>query len=397
MRQNQPARLKTKRKQMLMPDVSTMYNLDNLFQPFSCGSLDLANRIVLAPMTRMFSPGNIPGDDVAAYYRRRAENGVGLIVTEGTWINCAGAGNIPDVPNFHGDQALAGWKRVADEVHAAGGKIAPQLWHTGLCAWEGGETVEMLSTSDISHKKSPSGYAAAGKQVKEGMTGTEVEHLIEAYGEGAADAKRLGFDAIEIHAAHGYLVDQFFWGETNKRSDRWGGKTLAERATFGADLVRACRAAVGPDFPILFRFSQWKLQDYSARLTSDPAELEAMLGVLVDAGVDIFHASQRRFWEPEFEGSPLNLAGWTKKLSGKPSITVGSVGLELDFLQTFGAKQDDGAIRFDQLMEMFDRGDFDLVAIGRVLLADPDWLNKIRDGRLEELKPYSAEAMKTLY
>ena len=382
---------------MLMSEVSILYNHDNLFQPFSSGSLQMANRIVLARMTRMFSPENIPGENVAAYYRRRAENGVGLIVTEGSWINCPGAGDIPDVPNFHGEQALAGWKHVVDEVHAAGGKIAPQLWHTGLCAWAGGETVDALANSDISHKRSPSGYAAPGKQLKEGLTEAEVQRLIDAYGEGAADAKRLGCDAIEIHAAHGYLIDQFFWGETNKRTDRWGGKTLAERATFGADLVRACRASVGPDFPIIFRFSQWKLQDYNARLTSNPAELEAMLGVLVDAGVDIFHASQRRFWETEFEDSPLNLAGWTKKLSGKPSITVGSVGLELDFLETFGARRDEGAIRFDQLMKMFDRGDFDMVAIGRVLLADPHWLEKVRNGRLKELKPYSAEAMKTLY
>ena len=382
---------------MLMSEVSILYNLDNLFQPFSCGSLEIANRIVLAPMTRMFSPENIPGENVAAYYRRRGENGGGPILTVGSWINCPGAGDIPDVPNFHGEQALAGWKHVVDEVHAAGGKIAPQLWHTGLCAWAGGETVDALANSDISHKRSPSGYAAPGKQLKEGLTEAEVQRLIDAYGEGAADAKRLGCDAIEIHAAHGYLIDQFFWGETNKRTDRWGGKTLAERATFGADLVRACRASVGPDFPIIFRFSQWKLQDYNARLTSNPAELEAMLGVLVDAGVDIFHASQRRFWETEFEDSPLNLAGWTKKLSGKPSITVGSVGLELDFLETFGARRDEGAIRFDQLMKMFDRGDFDMVAIGRVLLADPHWLEKVRNGRLKELKPYSAEAMKTLY
>lgn len=380
-----------------MIEAPTRANLDNLFQPFSCGSLTTANRIVLAPMTRCFSPANIPGEDVAAYYRRRAEHGVGLVVTEGTWIDCAGAGDVPDVPNFHGEEALAGWQRVAQEVHAAGGKIAPQLWHTGLCAWEGGETVEALAAGDIAHKKSPSGYAAPGRQLKEGMTEAEVIALIEAYARGAADAQRLGFDAVEIHAAHGYLIDQFLWGETNKRTDRWGGDTLAKRATFAADLVRACRERVGADFPIIFRFSQWKLPDYGARLTADPAELDAMLGVLLDAGVDIFHASQRRFWEPEFEGSPLNLAGWTKKLSGKPSITVGSVGLELDFLQTFGKRRDEGAIRFDQLMEMFDRGDFDLVAIGRVLLADPFWLDKIRSGRFAEIQPYSAEAMKTLY
>ncbi|MFP3886091.1 12-oxophytodienoate reductase, partial [Priestia filamentosa] len=121
---------------------------------------------------------------------------------------------------------------------------------------------------------------------------------------------------------------------------------------------------------------------------------------LVDAGVDIFHASTRRFWEPEFEGSELNLSGWIKKLTGKPTITVGSVGLEgADFLDYFanGEQANGGDTKMGALMERLEREEFDLVAVGRALLSDPNWVNKIREGRTEELIPFTREAIETLY
>ena len=377
--------------------------LGNIFQPFTCGSMTLPNRTVLAPMSRMFSPGNVPNENNLAYYARRAENGVGLIITEGTWINYSGAAHIGDVPNFYGEEALAGWKRIVEAVHAVGGKIAPQIWHTGLSGVDtvdALESIEQLKKSDISHKMSPSGYAAPGVKLKEGMSEAEIIGVIEAYAQAAADAERLGFDAVEIHGAHGYLPDQFLWHETNKREDHWGGRTLAGRATFVVEMIRACRARVSPDFPIILRLSQWKLQNYAAKLASTPQELESMLLPISEAGVSIFHGSQRRFWEAEFEGSPLNLAGWMKKITGKPSITVGSVGLETEFLDTLdnGTRHHDTvSLRSDQLMDMFERGDFDLIAIGRALLVDHCWVRKVREQRFKDIKPWDVRATASLY
>ena len=155
------------------------------------------------------------------------------------------------------------------------------------------------------------------------------------------------------------------------------------------------RRRTGPDFPILLRFSQWKQQEYTARLVTTPDELAHFLRPLVDAGVDLFHCSTRRFWEPEFPGSDLNLAGWTKKLSGKPAMTVGSVSLSEEFITTFqGASA--GTAGIDQLLEMLARGDFDLVAIGRALLVDPAWTSKVRARRFDQLRPYTPEALKEL-
>jgi len=359
-----------------------------LFQPFSFKHLKLANRVVMAPMTRSFSPGGVPGADVAAYYRRRAENQVGLIITEGTVIDHPASTNDPRVPHIHGAAALAGWANVVAEVHAAGGRIMPQIWHIGTVRKVGDRP------NPEAPPIGPSGLYKPGVKVVEPMPEAEIEAVIAAYGRAAGEARRLGFDGVEIHGAHGYLIDQFFWEGSNQRSDRWGGDMLA-RTRFAAEVVRACRSKVGPDFPIVFRFSQWKQQDYAARLATSPEALGQFLAPLSDAGVDIFHCSTRRFWEPEFEGSHLNLAGWTRKLIGKPVITVGSVSLDSDMFAAFRGK---GAAitSIDKLIEMFARDEVDLVAVGRAVLVDPAWATKVRENRMQDLLPFTPEAMKSL-
>jgi 2,4-dienoyl-CoA reductase-like NADH-dependent reductase (Old Yellow Enzyme family) len=361
---------------------------DPLFKPFSVNDLRLPNRIVMAPMTRSFSPGGVPGPDVAAYYRRRAENRVGLIITEGTVINHPASTNDPRVPHFHGEAALAGWARVASEVHAAGGRIMPQIWHVGTVRKAGDQP------NPEAPPIGPSGLFKPGVKVAEPMTEAEIAAVIAAFAQAAADARRLGFDGIELHGAHGYLIDQFFWEGTNQRTDRYGGDMVA-RTRFAVEVIQACRRAVGPDFPILLRFSQWKQQDYATRLAATPELLGRFLAPLVDAGVDVFHCSTRRFWEPEFEGSPLNLAGWTKKLSGKPVITVGSVSLDTDMFAAFRG-QGAAITGIDKLIEMIARDEVDLVAVGRALLVDPAWATKVRENRMQDLLPFTPESMKSL-
>ena len=366
-----------------------MLSAGPLFRPFRMPHLTLANRIVMAPMTRNFSPGGVPGPDVAAYYRRRAENGVGLILTEGTAVAHPAAVSSPRVPRFHGADALAGWAEVLAAAHAAGGRIMPQLWHVGMSRKPGDEP------NPEAPPVGPSGIAVPAGRLSEPLSEAEIDSLIAAYAQGAADARRLGFDGVELHGAHGYLIDQFFWAVTNQRTDQYGGD-VAGRTRFAAEAVKACRRAVGPDFPILLRFSQWKIADYGARLAATPDELQQFLAPLSDAGVDIFHCSTRRFWEPEFPGSPLNLAGWTKKLSGKPTITVGSVGLDSDFMTSFREGKNAGVSALDRIVDMIAREEVDLVAVGRALLADPAWAAKIRDGRTSELQVFNPESMKVL-
>ena len=365
--------------------------MTNLFSPYSLGSMTLANRVVMAPMTRSMSPDNIPSDEVVEYYRQRAAGGVGLIITEGTCVGHKAASGYPNVPFVAGAEPLAAWKKVIDAVHAEGGKIAPQLWHVGGIRKPG----VMPGGDEPGH--SPSGMAFPGKVTGHAMTQADINDATEAFVQAAVDSERIGFDAIELHGAHGYLLDQFFWPGTNERDDQYGG-SLENRVRFACDIVRGIRARVSADYPIIFRFSQWKQQDYSARLAQTPKQLGEFLKHLVDAGVDIFHCSQRRFWEPEFEGSDLNLAGWTKKLSGKPAITVGSVSLNADFLPEGGdvAFKDAEISSLDNLVERLDADEFDLVAVGRALIANPDWSNKVKEDQFSSLTAFDKSMLMKL-
>jgi len=363
---------------------------DALFQPFEFKGLKLPNRVVMAPMTRSKSPGGIATDDVAAYYARRAAAQVGLIISEGTGVARPASLNDPDIPRFHGEAELAGWRKVIDAVHAEGGLMAPQLWHVGAVR------SRRQDWAPPGPYDSPSGLSSPGHRFGEGMSDADIADAIDAFASAAAAAKRLGFDAVELHGAHGYLIDQFFWEGTNERNDLFGGPTVEQRGNFAAEILRAVRRAVGPDYPVIIRLSQWKQQDFAARIAPTPADMEAWLAPLADAGADAFHCSQRRFWEPEFEGSDLNFAGWAKKLTGKVAITVGSVGLTGEFIASYGGEASKPA-SLDRLLVMLERGDFDLVAVGRALLQDPLWAEKVRGGRTAELMDFDRSAMATLY
>jgi 2,4-dienoyl-CoA reductase-like NADH-dependent reductase (Old Yellow Enzyme family) len=243
---------------------------------------------------------------------------------------------------------------VADEVHAEGGAIAPQLWHVGAVRSRDPEW------NPAGGYDSPSGLSSPGKKFGEGMSEEAVADAIDAFARAAADAKRLGFETVELHGAHGYLIDQFFWDGTNEREDAYGSKDLPGRARFAGDILRAVRKAVGPDYPVIIRISQWKQQDFT-----------------------------------EFEGSDLNFAGWAKKLTGVPTITVGSVGLSGEFVASYAGEASQPA-SIDDLLRRLEAEEFDLVAVGRALLQDPNWAVKIHQGRNDELMNFERTAMASL-
>jgi 2,4-dienoyl-CoA reductase-like NADH-dependent reductase (Old Yellow Enzyme family) len=366
--------------------------IDMLYKPFEHKSLKLRNRIAMAPMTRYFSPDGTATPAVAEYYERRAEGGVGLILTEALSPDREVARNHEDIPWFHGDRRDP-WKGIVDRVHGGGAAIAPQIWHPG-----GARDFTFPDAKLGDALESPSGFYGPDVMGGQEMTEEDIADALASFVRAAIDAKALGFDALELHGGHGYLFDQFFWSVTNKRGDRYGGASIGERTRFATEAIRATRKAVGEEFVLFFRISQWKTKWYDARIVHSPSELAQWVEPLAEAGVDIFDCSQRRYWEPEFDGSELNLAGWVKKLTGCPTMTVGSVGLATDVMQDF---ETDGmsaptpsTIR--GVAERLDRGEFDLVAIGRALIADPDWSNKVRARKFGELTGYSVDMMKTL-
>ncbi len=358
-----------------------------LFRPLELPGLRLRNRVVMSPMSRYFCPRNVPTEEVAAYYGRRAANGVGLIISEGSYIGHPTAGSYPKVPHFHGAEALQGWRRVLAEVHAQGARMFPQLWHVGSFRQLGQSpdpAVPGIAPSAVLNRY------AGNEHAPQPMTSRDMEEIVAAFAAAAKSAQELGFDGVELHGAHGYLIDQFFWPVTNRRRDAYGG-SIPKRVRFAVEVVRAVRAAVGRQLPLSFRFSQWKQQDFQARLASSPQQLEAFLLPLREAGVSVFHASTRRWWEAEFPNSPLSLAGWVKKITGCPTIAVGSVGLDSTSFRRAGKAS------IEPLLERLGEGEFDLVAVGRALLADPAWANKVRNRDYAAIETFSAEAIERLF
>lgn len=314
-----------------------------------------------------------------------------MIITEGCAPDEIGAFGA-DVPRFT-DTSVSGWSAVVRAVHEEGACIVPQLWHVG--AFEP-SMVGMTDTLAASKRQSPSGLASPSLRIGSVMTQSDIDAAIDAFASAAATAQRIGCDGIELHGAHGYLLDQFFWSATNRRSDRYGGD-LPQRTRFAAELIQECRRRVGAAFAIILRFSQWKQLDYNARLFAAPAELAEFLAPLADAGVDLFHCSTRRFWDPAFDDSDMTLAGWTRKLSGRPTIAVGSVTLGNDFKSSQGKQfAAIDALAIDRLNAFLDRDEFDLVAIGRALLANPDWVRRVAEAGASGLQPFSREMLDTL-
>ena len=372
-----------------------------LFEPITLRSMTVRNRIAMAPMTREYSPGGVPTGAVTEYYRRRAAGGVGMIVTEGVGIDHPVAVDGTAIPHMYGDAALAGWQSVVDAVHAKGAVIVPQLWHQGCLR----DPARSALPEHWGHRPSglwgtpgvvsyESDFIERVSRATEPMTDADIAEVIAAFGRSARHAIDVGFDGVAIHGAHGYLIDTFLWCDTNRRADRFNGDPRA-RAEFGAEVVREIRRQIGEEKPIILRISQHKQQDYKARFADTPEELEIILGALSDAGVDLFDASSRRFDMPAFEGSEITLAGWARKLTGKPSMAVGGIGLNNWMQDTLKGRGETLALNnLDAVRRLYDRGMFDMIAVGRALISDPDWVQKARAGG--EFLPYDQAALSEL-
>ena len=228
--------------------------IDPLFQPITIRNLTLKNRLVMSPMTRSMSPDGALPDIAAEYYGRRADHDIGLIVTEGigvdhpSAIGDSGTGSF-DIPDLHGDKPLEDWKAVVDRVHQAGSAIFPQLWHHGVMRldYTGREAhAPSIRPSGVWGPDTPGPfhlpqYLERAVKPTKPATEEEIADVIAGYARSARNAVSIGFDGVAIHGAHGYLPDAFLWHVTNRRTDRWGGPTLRDRASFAVELIKAVR------------------------------------------------------------------------------------------------------------------------------------------------------------
>jgi 2,4-dienoyl-CoA reductase-like NADH-dependent reductase (Old Yellow Enzyme family) len=362
------------------------FSLSGLFKPFAHGALELPSRFVMPGMQRGNCEEGKPPPRMAEYYRRRVEGGVGLIIGEGCCVEHPSSFCEPRFPRLN-RATLGGWARCVDAVHEAGGRMLIQISHLGAMRSDSPNLPTLAGPA-----LSPSGLFKAGKTNGRAATRQELADILDAFADAAHLAQVAGADGIELHGCHGFFIDEFLWAETNLRDDEYGGGDLQSRSRYPAEIVTAIRRAVRPGFLISFRFSQWKEPDYGARIAATPEQLQGFLSVMRAAGVDVFHPSTRRFTTPEFPGSDLGLAGWTKALTDAPVIAVGSVGLTQDVMESLVGNAEArfaGEASVRELARRFDNNEFDLIAVGRSLISDPDWVRKIREGRYGDIVVFS--------
>jgi len=358
-----------------------------LFEPYKLKNITLRNRVAMAPMTRSQSPGGIPTNDVVEYYKRRAKAEVGLIITEGVEVSHKASSAYPNVPRLDSDKARDGWKKVVNGIKENNGHVVAQLWHCG-----GFRKLGMSPNPEVPGHTA-SGLIRPGKRVAHAMTSIDIEETVSAYAGDAKICEEIGFDGVEIHGAHGYLIDNFLWDGTNDRDDSFGG-SIETRSNLATSIIKAIRSNVSDKFIVGLRFSQWKQQDYTARLATNPDDLFKVLSGPCNAGLDYLHSSMRRFWDSEFEGSDENLAYWTKKLTNIPTISVGSVGLDGDFTDMMAPAK---TASIDKALQDINEHKYDMVAVGRALLSDHEWVIKMKEGRLKDIHPYTKESLLEMY
>ncbi|HXC58078.1 MAG TPA: hypothetical protein VN645_02110 [Steroidobacteraceae bacterium] len=360
--------------------------LEPLFTPLSLRGVTLRNRFVMPAMQRGFMNDGAPAPRMVEYLRRCAAGGAGLIICESTSPDHPSGYWAPVIGRLDAG-TLPAWQQVIDAVHAEGARIFIQLWHPGVMR-RVAENHPLAQTPSLS----PSGLIQAGRPNGRAMTDTDLAELQTAYVRAALDAQRLGADGVEVHAAHGYLMDQFLWAETNQRSDAYGGTTLSQRARYPAEVVAAIRGAVGDEFPLSLRFSQFKEVDYGATVAGSPEELRDFLLLMRAAGIDMFNVSSRRFAKAEWPRSAQpqwSIADWTRSFAAVPVMTTGSVGLNVEmFANLFDDRDPDETPVERDLTELATRvrdGRVDLVGVGRMHIANHDFVNKVRAGRFDEI------------
>jgi 2,4-dienoyl-CoA reductase-like NADH-dependent reductase (Old Yellow Enzyme family) len=366
------------------PNGAADYDLTPLLQPLDIRHLRLGSRFVMPGMQRGWCVDGAPDLRLRDYYRRRILGGTGLVISESCAIDHPSATKDPTFAQISPATKQA-WQACIEAVHGAGGRMFLQLWHQGGVNY-GGDAERNPAFVALS----PSGLANPDEAFGRAATVAELESIKAAYVQGAIDAQHIGADGVELHGCHGFLLDQFLWPKTNLRTDQYGGPSITDRATFPAEVVAAVRRAVGSEFVIGMRLSQWKESDYEAKIVTSADELRQLVTLLRSAGVDLFHVSTRRFWTPEWDGSDLGLAGWVKSFTDAKVIAVGSIGLDIDVMATLTGHEarPTGAKRIDELLRRFQRGDFDLVSVGRSQIGDPDWVSKMRDGLILQIRAF---------
>ncbi len=335
-----------------------------IFQPTSIGQMQLKNRIVMPPMGTGYAENSTVSQRMLDYYEARARGGVGLIIVEGSApsLQCTTSRGA----SLGDDKFIPGWQKLTDAIHKYNAKIAVQIMHSTMEHWDG-KAVQVSPSPVIV----PARVMGVSGEPPHELTVSEIAERVRWFASAAGRAKKAGFDGVEIHGAHQYLVAAFLSSATNQRKDKYGG-SVKNKARFLEEILQAIREEVGPDFPVLVRLNA---QEWGVENGVTIEETKQVVPPVVEAGAQAIHVSGYGAGSyvttapiSDTPGFLVPLAEEVKKLTNVPVIAVGRLDLELG----------------ERILE---EGKADLIAIGRRLIADPDLPNKMAEGRLDEIIP----------
>ena len=336
-----------------------------LFDPIQVGAWSLRNRIAMAPMTRCFADNEtgVVGADVVEYYRKRAADGIGLIITEGIVISPRAKGN-PGVPGIYTQEQIDSWKPVTEAVHKEGGTIIAQIWHVGRMSHHeiiGGQMPQptIAAEGNVPRFRKPF-------DMPEAMTLEEIQEVIDQYAQARENAIEAGFDGVEIHGAHGYLIDQFTYEFANKRTDKYGGD-LKQRLTFMKEVTAAVIEAVGANKTLL-RFSAFKGDNPTYMWENPEFAIETFINMFKEVGLTMIHPSTMNYTQEIADGK--NFHQLVRKYWDGTIVGVGNLNPK-------------------EAEEALQEGTIDVAAFGRTLIANPDFVHRIKHA--ESLVEYDAK------
>ncbi|MBP1818287.1 NADH:flavin oxidoreductase [Mycobacterium sp. OAE908] len=333
-----------------------------LFSPFTLSTLKLANRVVVAPMSRVSTCGDgVPTAQMSDYYRRFAEGGFGMIITEGIYPPGPAAQGYANQPALTSTATVEGWRSVTTAVHRCGGIIFAQIMHAGALSQHLQTT---LGPSAVTPRgaKMPEYGGSGSYSTPQALSQSEIEDIVDGFARSAALAEEAGFDGVEVHAANGYLLDQFLTDYTNTRSDRYGGSACA-RARLTAEVITAVIERTQDRAPVGVRLSQAKVND-SHHKWVNAREAEDIYTTIAAAKPAYLHLAG--------EGRPWTQSGRAADGTALGALARRSTGLPVIV---------NGGLHTPELIEQtLADGEADLVSLGRPALADPAWPTRVRDG-----------------
>ncbi|MEJ2575378.1 MAG: NADH-dependent flavin oxidoreductase [Gammaproteobacteria bacterium] len=335
-------------------------SVDPLFTPYQLGTYKLRNRLGVAPMTRMSSPGDgIPRQDVLDFLVRRARNGAAVVYTEAIVTDYESAQGYPRQARLLTQRQVDAWRRVTDEIRDAGAVSIMQMFHCGRMAWpEINPAGRAIAPSPVTPRQE---NPLTGKPypTPDGMSLFDIEHVINGFVETARGALAAGFDGVEVHGAHGYLVSQFLSAYSNLREDDYGG-TVENRYRFAHQVIRAVRDVVPGDRLLTFRISDWGVADTDVSLFGTREEWQRVIRLLDDDSLDAISVSCVDAAQTAF-GSDRTLAALTREVTAKPLMICGRI--------------------HDRASAETALAHADIALSAKSMLLNPDWVEDVRADR----------------